>query len=265
MIAGRLARSGGDSAIAWALAVVRRHAWLAALVFGVTLAGAATVAMSLPDIYRAMATVLVEHPGTTEGTDKSLIAGELETRLQTIGQEVLSQGRLMALMESFDLYPELRARGAHVAAVERLRRDIQVKLVRAEPAAGRPTTVAFSITFRCRDPGNGRASGQRPGVVLRRGKPQDSRAPGDRCPAHAPQPGIGPDAGGLHLPVSRRHPAEGGDRGARASTEGDRGGGRGVPHPGSRRARSQRGRAPASVVHPARHGPRPRQRPRRPR
>ena len=152
MIAGRLARSGGDSAIAWALAVVRRHAWLAALVFGVTLAGAATVATSLPDIYRAMATVLVEHPGTTEGTDKSLIAGELETRLQTIGQEVLSQGRLVALMESFDLYPELRARGAHVAAVERLRRDIQVKLVRVEPAAGRPTTVAFSITFRCRDP-----------------------------------------------------------------------------------------------------------------
>jgi polysaccharide biosynthesis transport protein len=151
MTAGRPARSGGDSTIARVLGVARRHAWLAVVVFEVTFAGAATVATSLPDIYRATATVLVEHPGTTEGTGKSLIAGELETRLQTIGQEVLSQARLQDLMESFDLYPELRAHGAYTAAAERLRRDIQVKLVRVEPAAGRPTTVAFSITFRCRD------------------------------------------------------------------------------------------------------------------
>src|SRR5439155_1415879 len=37
-------------------------------------------------------------------------------------------------------------------AVERLRRDIQVKLTKAEPGAGRPTTVAFSIMFRWRHP-----------------------------------------------------------------------------------------------------------------
>src|SRR5438093_4526251 len=141
----------GGFTVTWALAVLRRHARLATVVFSVVLAGAATSAMSLPDIYRSTATVLVEHPRTTEGVGKSLIAGELETRLQTIGQEVLSQARLMALMASFNLYPELREWGAHATAVERLRRDIQVKLVRAE-LAGRPTTVAFGITFRARDP-----------------------------------------------------------------------------------------------------------------
>src|SRR5438128_9886750 len=116
-----------DSPITRGLGILRRHVWLAAVVFGVVLAGAATVATALPDIYRATATVLVEHPGTTEGTGKSLIAGELETRLQTIGQEVLSQARLMALMESFNLYPELRARGAHVAAAARLPPAVQVQ------------------------------------------------------------------------------------------------------------------------------------------
>jgi uncharacterized protein involved in exopolysaccharide biosynthesis len=145
-------QSMSDSMISEVLAIVRRHAWLAVVVFGVVLAGAVTVATSLPDIYRATATVLVEHPGTTEGTGKSLIAAELETRLQTIGQEVLSQARLLKLMESFDLYPELRANGADTVAVERLRRDIQVKPVRVESAAGRPTTVAFAITLRSRDP-----------------------------------------------------------------------------------------------------------------
>src|SRR5215467_2897292 len=143
--AGRYSRGAAD-----VLAVFRRHAWLAAIAFAVVFAGAATFAMSLPDVYRATATVLVEHPGTAEGAGKSLIAAELDTRLQTIGQEVLSQARLTSIMESFDLYPGLRA-SAPAAAVERIRRDIQVRLVRAEPA-GRPTTVAFGITFRARDP-----------------------------------------------------------------------------------------------------------------
>jgi len=35
-----------------ALAILRRHAWLAAIVFVVIFAGAVTVAMSLPDIAR---------------------------------------------------------------------------------------------------------------------------------------------------------------------------------------------------------------------
>src|SRR5436309_2754440 len=113
----RTAPNGDVAEPTRALAVLQRHAWLAGAVFLVVLAGAATSAMSLPDIYRSTATVLVEHPGTTEGVGKSLIAGELETRLQTIGQEVLSQARLTALMDRFDLYPELRAHGAHAAAV----------------------------------------------------------------------------------------------------------------------------------------------------
>jgi uncharacterized protein involved in exopolysaccharide biosynthesis len=150
VLARRSTRSGGAPTTR-ALTRVRRHWRLAAVVFLVTFAGVVTIAMSLPDIYRATATVLVEHPGTTDDSGKSLIVGELETRLQTIGQEVLSQARLLALMESFDLYPELRGWGVRALAVERLRRDIQVKPVRAE-LAGRPTTVAFSITFRMRDP-----------------------------------------------------------------------------------------------------------------
>ena len=141
----------GGFTITRALALLRRHTRLATVVFGAGLASGATFAMSLPDIYRSTATVLVEHPGTTEGVGKSLIAGELETRLQTISQEVLSQTRLMALMDRFDLYPELRMRGDDAAAVERLRRDIQVKLTKAEPGR-RPTTVAFSIVFRWRHP-----------------------------------------------------------------------------------------------------------------
>jgi len=139
----------GGFTITGALALLRRHTRLATVVFGAVLASAATFAISLPDIYRSTATVLVEHPGTAEGAGKSLIAVELETRLHMISQEVLSQTRLMALMDRFDLYPELRMRAEDGDAVERLRRDIQVKLTRAE---GGRRPVAFSIVFRWRHP-----------------------------------------------------------------------------------------------------------------
>src|SRR5262245_26675775 len=125
----RIGRYGGGGA--GVLALLWRRAWLAAIVFVVVFAGAATVAMSLPDVYRATATVLVEHPGTTEGGGKSLIAAELDTRLQTIGQEVLSQARLSALMESFDLYHGLRA-SALASGVERVRGGMEGRHVRAE-------------------------------------------------------------------------------------------------------------------------------------
>ena len=140
----------GGFTITWALALLRRHTRLATVVFGAVLASAATFAIALPDIYRSRATVLVEHPGTAVGVGKSLIAVELETRLQMISQEVLSETRLMALMDRFDLYPELRMRGEGAGAVERLRRDIQVKVTMAELGARRP--VAFSIVFRWRHP-----------------------------------------------------------------------------------------------------------------
>src|SRR2546421_157889 len=116
--------------MATAALLLRRHARLATVVFVVVFAGAATVAMSLPDVYSARATVLVEHPGTTEGPGKSLIAGELETRLQTIGQEVVRQAsaarltrlnqELVQMQEVYTpQYPDVIRLKSEIVALER--------------------------------------------------------------------------------------------------------------------------------------------------
>src|SRR5438093_10802410 len=109
--------------IARALGVLRGHKRLATVVFLAVLAGATTFVISLPDVYSSTATVLVEHPGSAEGAGNSLIAVELETRLQTIGQEVLSKTLLVALADQFDLYSDFNVRGPVLAAVDRLRQD----------------------------------------------------------------------------------------------------------------------------------------------
>jgi len=136
-----------------AAAIWSRRKILAVAVFAALLAGTVTIAVALPGIYRSTATVLVERQDMPGAFGRAAITGELEARLHTIGQEILSRSRLETLMDHFDLYHDLRSGGALEAALERIRRDIQVELKGVvEPVAGRGTTVAFTVSFRGRDP-----------------------------------------------------------------------------------------------------------------
>src|SRR5258705_9952221 len=145
----------GRSTIEVALAVWNRRGRLATVLFCALLAGSVTTALSLPGMYRSTATLFVAHPGAPEGYARMGVTGELETRLNTITEEILSRARLAALMDQFNLYPELRRK--RDVAVERLRGDIAAKLKRAaDPGPARqepgPTMLAFSVSFRGRDP-----------------------------------------------------------------------------------------------------------------
>jgi hypothetical protein len=143
----------GGSTIDVALAVWNRRGRLATGLFGALLAGSVTIALSLPGMHRSTATLLVAHPGAPEGFARMGVTGDLETRLNTITEDILSRARLAALMDQFNLYPELR--GKRDVAVERIRGDIATKLKRADPGPARqepgPTMLAFSVSFRGRD------------------------------------------------------------------------------------------------------------------
>jgi len=130
----------------------RRRRWVGIVTFGVIVAAAAGLAISLPDLYRATASVIVEHQQVAESFVRSSVTGEVETRLQTISQEVLSRGRLAALIERFDLYHELRRRAPVEAAVEAMRKDIRVDIKGVDSPNGRSATVAFVLSYRGRDP-----------------------------------------------------------------------------------------------------------------
>jgi polysaccharide chain length determinant protein (PEP-CTERM system associated) len=79
------------------------------------------------------------------------ITGEVETRLQTISQEILSRARLEKLIARFGLYPELAKRFPPAAVVDRMRKDIQLESKGIEATSGRATTIAFSLSYRGRD------------------------------------------------------------------------------------------------------------------
>ncbi len=130
----------------------RRRKWLALSIFAVVFAAAAAAIAGLPAIYSATASVLVDRQQVPEAYVRPAVTGELETRLSTISQEILSRARLEPLARRFGLYPELRRGGGMEAAVEQLRRDIKLEPLGVEQASGRPATIAFRLTYRGRDP-----------------------------------------------------------------------------------------------------------------
>src|SRR2546422_300608 len=140
------------SALEVALAVWHRRKWLGLLAFAIPLAATAGMTRSLPDLYAAPATVLVEHQQVSDRLVGPSMADELETRLQTISQEILSRARLQQLIDRFGLYPDPKHQDTPESRVERMRRDIQLQFTAGRESTGRDTTIAFTISYRGQDP-----------------------------------------------------------------------------------------------------------------
>lgn len=132
--------------------VWRRRKGLAIVVFSAVVAGAITVTLTLPDLYRATATGLVARQQVSEEFVRSAVTTEFETRIQTIHQQVMSRARLTDLATRLGLYPELREKRQFDAIVERLRADVDLDLTRVDPMSGRSPTIAFSVSYSGRNP-----------------------------------------------------------------------------------------------------------------
>lgn len=129
-----------------------RRKWLALGMFAGVLAVLLTIVATLPPLYRARATVLVDRDQVPEAFVRSPITAEVETRLSTISQEVLSRERLQALIERYNLYPGLRKSGAIEGALEEMRKDILLEPKIVEQSGGKIATVGFGLTYRGADP-----------------------------------------------------------------------------------------------------------------
>lgn len=136
-----------------ALDAWRRRKWLALSVFAAVACAAGTIAMSLPNLYRAAATVIVERQEVSEAFVRPSVTAEVETRLQTIREAVMSRTQLTDLIQRLGLYPELRPTVPIEDLVARMRRelDLDVKGVESQ-MSGRTSTIAFTISYSGRDP-----------------------------------------------------------------------------------------------------------------
>lgn len=145
-------REQNDRGFDFVLDIWQRRKWLAILVFVAAFAGAASLTMSLPNLYRAATTVLVERQQVSEAFVRTSITAELETRIQTIDKQVRSRASLAEIITRLNLYPDLRGHAPIDAIVDRMRHDIDFALNGVDQTTGRTAMIAFTVTYSGLDP-----------------------------------------------------------------------------------------------------------------
>lgn len=139
--------------LAGLLEVVRRRRALTLLPFLFVITAAASLAFFLPSLWTARALILVNRPQIPEAYVRTSVNSDLEARLLTLGQQVLDPARLQAIIAKHDLYPAERTRRTPEEIVDKMRRDIQIKLQDdRDPRRAEPRTLVFSVAYRATDP-----------------------------------------------------------------------------------------------------------------
>ncbi len=110
------------------------------------------LALVLPSYYRSSATILIEEQEIPQDFVMATVSSFAEQRLEMIKQRIMSHGRLLGLINQFELYPELKDKWTTEEIVEKMRKHIQVKTLSAEVMdrrSGRPTavTIAFTLSY----------------------------------------------------------------------------------------------------------------------
>ena len=102
----------------------------------------------LPAKYRSETLILVEQQRVPEHYVEPNIALDLQQRLQSMSEQILSRTRLMSIIDKFHLYGnDPHADGD--AVVERMRKDIGIELVRGEKV---DQISAFKVSYSANTP-----------------------------------------------------------------------------------------------------------------
>ncbi|HTY84368.1 MAG TPA: hypothetical protein VMB19_09115 [Silvibacterium sp.] len=102
----------------------------------------------LPPRYQSTTLILVAQPTMPTEYVKPNVNEDLQERLQSITQQILSRTRLLHIIEQFNLYAGEKGQLSADDKVERMRKDIGIDLVRDQ---GNQIT-AFNVTYTSRDP-----------------------------------------------------------------------------------------------------------------
>jgi polysaccharide chain length determinant protein (PEP-CTERM system associated) len=114
------------------LLILRRRFGLVLATFALVSAATAAGALLLPNRYRSETLILVVPQRVPESYVKSTVTARIEDRLQSITQEILSRTRLERIIRDFNLYAADRRARPMETIVERMRRDIDVKVVKGD-------------------------------------------------------------------------------------------------------------------------------------
>lgn len=125
------------------LGILKRRIWLLLVPLAVVSAATAVYVRTLPDQYRSETLILVVPQRVPESYVRSTVTTRIEDRLQSISQQILSRTRLERIIQEFNLYAEEREEELMEDIVARMRREIDIQVVRGD---------AFRVAYIGSDP-----------------------------------------------------------------------------------------------------------------
>jgi polysaccharide chain length determinant protein (PEP-CTERM system associated) len=126
--------------------VLRRYWWILPISTVLLTLVSWVTANVLPKKYTSQTMVLVEEPSVSTKIIDQAVADDLNHRLTTMQEQILSRSRLQPIIERLNLYPEDRGKVHIDDLVERLRSAITVKPVESMQGTNAHQLPGFYIT-----------------------------------------------------------------------------------------------------------------------
>lgn len=126
-----------------------KHKLLTLAIWAGISAVAVAIVWRLPAIYSAQAVVLVDAQKIPERYVSSSVNTDVQDRLATISQQILSGPRLKKIIDDYGLYREERGKMVQEEIVELMRSDIDIKVDRSWTGG---KAGAFRVGYEGRDP-----------------------------------------------------------------------------------------------------------------
>ena len=131
----------------------RRRKWLITVCFLLVFTAVAGLVAGLPSLYRSSTTLLFSEDGMAESMVTPKLEEDLELRLAAIREAVMSRDQLKTVVDSFDLYPQMRPRAPSELVIEQFRKDIGIEQeASTEPRWDKNSAFIITISYRHWDP-----------------------------------------------------------------------------------------------------------------
>src|SRR3984885_5946279 len=126
----------GEITVSEVKRILRRFWWILPIMIVVCGGLGLLAAMFLPKRYTSETLVLVDQPTVPTEFVRPVVTEDLNHRLSSMQEQILSRTRLQPIIEKFGLYPASRGRVHIDDLVERLRTAVIVKPMDAMPGTG---------------------------------------------------------------------------------------------------------------------------------
>jgi len=128
--------------------ILLKRRWFLIIPFCISMIVGTYFVFTLPKIFSAKTSILVEPQRVPRNYVQSLVSIDINARISTISQQILSRTNLEKIIKEFRLFPDQESKNMFLEdKVSNVRKRISVKVTKARRGAD-----AFSISFKGKEP-----------------------------------------------------------------------------------------------------------------